>query len=250
MVSSMRPLGARLPEHKPYVEKFPLSALKAAEIPRVPVVIGVNWYTNFDSPVARQFGTLTRYFIGQTTNLGSVRGGHCVCIKSGLYSDPLGWWDFYDQGHEGACVGFGSSRMCSLINRKRYDAKWLWDLAKSRDHWSDTNPGDDNGTSVDAAMQVLKALGHVPWSSTYTDATWQQRDTEKPVYGEGVDAYRWATTVDDVRTVLQSSLNDSLQAVPFLNSWGRDYPHITWMPYKVLERLLNENGEIALVTDR
>ena len=26
-----------------------------------------------------------------------------------------GWWDFYDQGTEGACVGFGCSRMMSLL---------------------------------------------------------------------------------------------------------------------------------------
>ena len=30
-------------------------------------------------------------------------------------------------GPEGACVGFGCSRMMSLLNRKRYDARWLWD---------------------------------------------------------------------------------------------------------------------------
>lgn len=245
-----RPLGARLPVEKPYAEKFPLSALPATAIPRVPVTIGVNWYTNFDTPVARTFGTLVRYFVGQTKTLGSVRGGHCVCVKSGNYSDPLGWWDFYDQGSEGACVGFGSSRMMSLLNRKRFDARWLWDIAKTVDPWPETNPGDDEGTSVDAAMQVLRARGHVPWSSTYLGRTWDVRDTEQPVSSEGVGSYRWATTIDEVRAVLQSSLNDQLQAVPFLNSWGREYPHVTWLPYPVLERLLAENGEVALVVDR
>lgn len=244
-----RIFDARLPEEKPYAVKYPVSALPAGAIPRVPVAIGINWYTNFDEPVAVKFGTLTRYFVGRSA-LGSIRGGHCVCVKSGNYSDSLTWWDFYDQGAEGACVGFGSSRMMTLLNRKRYDARWLWDIAKSVDPWPDTNPGDDNGTSVDAAMQILKARGNVPWSSAYAGRTWQQRDTETPVLAEGISGYRWATTVDDVRSVLQSPLNDQLQAVPFLNSWGRDYPHITWMPYTVLGRLLNENGEVALVTDR
>jgi hypothetical protein len=243
-------LGARLPVDKPYADSYPLSALPVATIPRVPVTIGINWYTNFDSPVIRMFGTVTRYFIGQTTKLGTVRGGHCVCVKSGNYTDTLGWWDFYDQGAEGACVGFGSSRMMSLLNRKRYDARWLWDEAKGVDPWPDTNPGDDNGSSVDAAMQVLRARGHVAWSSTYAGRDYTQRDTETPAAGEGVASYRWATTVDDVRAVLQSPLNDQLQAVPFLNSWGRSYPHITWMPYVVLQRLLTENGEVALVIDR
>lgn len=245
---AQRPLGARLPKDKPYADKYPLTLTDT--IPRVPLAIGVNWYTNFDDPVPVKFGTLTRYFIGQTKNLGQIRGGHCVCVKSGNYPDLLSWWDFYDQGMEGACVGFGSSRMMSLLNRKRYDARWLWDMAKKRDPWPDTNPGDDNGTSVDAAMQVLRAAGHVPWQTSYEGADWAVRDLEKPVLQEGVSAYRWATSVDQVRAVLQSPLNDQLQAVPFLNSWGRSYSHITWMPYAVLERLLSEDGEVALITDR
>jgi len=194
---------------------------------------------------------LTRWFVGQTSSLGRIRGGHCVCVKSGNLPDLLSWWDFYDQGMEGACVGFGSSRMMSLLNRKRYDARWLWDMAKKRDPWPDTNPGDDNGTSVDAAMQVLRANGHVPWSSTYEDADWTVRDLEKPVLAEGVSSYHWASTVDEMRSVLQSPLNDQLQAFPYLNSWGRNgYPHITWIPYTVMERLLAEDGEVALITDR
>lgn len=243
-------LDARLPAEKPYVGLHPVAAVPAGLIPRNPVAVAINWYTNFDTPVTVQSGAVTRYFVGTSKNLGTVRGGHCVCLKSGNYVDLASWWDFYDQGAEGACVGFGSSRMMSLLNRKRYDARWLWDMAKSVDPWPDTNPGDDNGTNLDAAMQILKARGHVSWSSLYANRTWQQRDTETPALTEGVSAYRWAQTVDEIRSVLQSPLNDSLQAVPFLNSWGRQYPHITWMPYAVLERLLGEYGEAALVTDR
>lgn len=243
-----RVFDARLPTDKPYASKHPVSAL--AVVPRVPVALAVNWYTNFDAPVAVQFGSLTRYFVGQSSRLGSIRGGHCVCAKSGNYSDLLSWWDFYNQFSEGACVGEGASRMMSLLNRKRYDARWLWDMAKASDEWADTNPGDSGGTSLDAAMQVLLGRGHVPWKAEYAGRTWQQRDTEMPSIVEGVASYKWATSVDDVRSVLQSTLNDQLQAVPFLNSWGRDYPHITWMPYWVLARLLSEYGDAALVIDR
>ncbi|HYZ08354.1 MAG TPA: hypothetical protein VE709_07135, partial [Pseudonocardiaceae bacterium] len=35
-----------------------------------------------------------------------------------------------------------------------------------------------------------------------------------------------------------------------LNSWGRNYPHRTWMPDEVLDRLMQEEGEIAIPTDR
>jgi hypothetical protein len=33
------------------------------------------------------------------------------------------------------------------------------------------------------------------------------------------------------------------------NSWGRAYP-LVWLPYAAMERLLKEDGEATLVTDR
>jgi hypothetical protein len=43
--------------------------------------------------------------------------------------------------------------------------------------------------------------------------------------------------------------SDKRQAVRLKNSWGKAYP-LVWMPYTTLQRLIDENGEIALVTDR
>lgn len=195
--------------------------------------------------------------------------------------------DFYDQGAEGACVGFGSSQMMSILNRRRYDARWLWNQAKLVDEWPDTNPGDDEGTSVRAAMDVLRAAGHVR----------VLRGHDEPVaLGEGIQENRWATEVDEVRTAISKGVpvtigvnwyeafdapgpyksasdffvgvngelgrirgghcvcvfaaSDRRQAVGFANNWGRFYPRKTWMPYHVLERLLTEDGEAAVVTDR
>jgi hypothetical protein len=56
--------------------------------------------------------------------------------------------------------------------------------------------------------------------------------------------------VVEVHSVLGNDRADELAAVPFLNSWGRDYPHRTWMPDEVLERLMEEQGEVAIPTDR
>lgn len=245
---SQRPLGRRVPENFEHVEKYPLSALGPVALDAIapaPVTIGINWYSNFDNPVLKGY----RYWIGQGS-LGKIRGGHCVCLKTKFYDDPGTWWTFYDQGAEGACVGFGSSRMMSLMNRQRYDARWLWDRAKEIDPWSDTRPGDDNGTDVNSAMKILKARGHVPWNSSYAGRDAYQRTAELPDMAKGISAYRWARTVDEVRAVLQTPLHDSLQAVPILNSWGRDYPHLVWLPYTTLQRMIDEDGEVALVTDR
>lgn len=253
----MTALGRRIPTDWEHYEKYPLTA-DTAPVSPVPVTIGVNWYTSFDRPVKKG----NAYWIGlDPKNLGSVRGGHCVCLEPGDELDAAGkvtrslqdsnsWWDFYNQGAEGACVGFGSSRVMTLLNRKRYDPRWLWDWAKKTDEYPDTKPGDDNGTSVRAAMGILKGFGHVPWKPSYEGATFQARDAEPSVAAEGINAYRWAKTVSEVQSVLQSPANDRMGAVRVLNSWGRDYPHRVWMPYATLQRLIDEDGEVALVTDR
>jgi len=204
----------------------------------------------------------------------------------------------WDQGSEGACVGFGTSMMLSIINEAqaraqaqlpythRYDPWWLWNRAKEVDPWSDTNPGDDNGTSVMAACDVLRDRGHVRVI----------RGVNQPVnLTEGISTNRWASSVDEIRTAIslgvpcsigvnwytnfdypqvdsagrywigKDSNNlgsirgghcvciygawDRYQAVRIKNSWGESYP-LVWMPYKTLQRLIDEQGEVALVTDR
>lgn len=252
----MRALGRRTPTDWSHYDKYPLTAGTVPTSP-VPVAIGINWYTNFDNPVKDSKG---RYWIGKG-NLGSIRGGHCVCIEPGDQLDSAGkvtrrlqdsssWWDFYNQGAEGACVGFGCSRMMTLLNRKRYDARWLWDWAKKTDEWSDTNPGDDNGTSVHAACTILASKGHVAWASKYANNTWQQRDNETPVSSEGLSVYRWANTTDQVMQVIKSPASEAMGAVRILNSWGKDYPERVWMPLATLQRLISEDGEVVLATDR
>jgi hypothetical protein len=140
--------------------------------------------------------------------------------------------------------------MMSLLNRKRYDARWLWDWAKSTDEWPETNPGDDQGTSVRAACEILRSRGHVPWKATFKGRSFKQRDKEEPSADDGIGVYRWAKTVDEVHKILKSPANDAAGAVRILNSWGRGYPHRVWMPDETLQRLIDEDGEVALVTDR
>jgi hypothetical protein len=234
----MSSLGRRIPTTWTHVDRYPLTATTTPARP-VPVTLGVNWYAAFDEPQRDSKG---RYWIGRRP-LSTIRGGHCVCLEpgdpvDGTLQDYTAWWPFYDQGREGACVGFGSSRMMSLLNRKRYDARWLWNRAKEVDEWPDTNPGDDNGTSVRAAMDVLRAQGHKPSNGTDAKA------------GEGISANRWARTVAEVLGALQSPASERIGAVRVLNSWGKSFPHRVWLPLEVLQRLLDENGEATVVVDR
>lgn len=152
------------------------------------------------------------------------------------------------------CVGFGCSRVMSLMNRKRYFARWLWDWAKETDEWTDTNPGDNGGTSVRAALDILRLRGHVAYKSRYDvvnrdghgeDAV--SRDQLQGSLAEGVAAFRWVTSMDDLMSVLGHPGRDYVE---FINSWGRGYPHFVRFPLKVVERLWREDGELGVVTDR
>lgn len=240
-------LGRRKSPDWKHVDKYPLMAEHIAEItaPR-PLAIGVNWYDAFDRPEQDSTG---HWWIARSGKLGSVRGGHCVALKPRRVTDWTAWWDFYDQGAEGACVGFGCSRVMTLMNRKAYEGRWLWDRAKERDGWSDTNPGDDNGTSVDAGMKVLRDIGHVAWRSAYAadDMDVAARRTRIANPAEGLQATRWIRSIDDALEVLGYQ---DVGYVDIINSWGRYYPHLTRLPVEVFERLWFEDGEVAVPTDR
>jgi hypothetical protein len=191
---------------------------------------------------------------------------------------------FYDQAAEGACVGFGLSHMMSILNHHRYDARWLWEQAKVYDEWSDTNPGDDNGTSVRAGADVLRQLGHVRIL----------RSQDQPVnLVEGIQENRWATQVDEMRFSISQGIpvtiginwyegfdkpqrtglsrdyfvnvsgsirgghcvcvigaSDRRQAFCFTNNWGQYYPRKVYVSYQNMQRLIQEDGEATLVTDR
>jgi hypothetical protein len=227
----MTGLGRRVPPDWEHVDRYPLTASTTPTVP-TPVAIGVNWYEEFDRPY--KDGSIWR--VDAPAAHSKSRGGHCVALKQRHAVDATGWYDFYNQGSEGACVGFGCSRVMSLLNRKRYDARWLWDEAKKVDEWPETNPGDDNGTSVRAGLNVLKRRGHVVWGRG-----------DYPILAEGISAYRWIRSVDDLLAVLGYA---GLGYADVVNSWGRGYPHLTRFPAEALERLWKEDGEFGVPTDR
>lgn len=228
-------LGRRIPSNFVHVERYPLTAAATPTKP-APIGAGVNWYKDFDRPVQDKDGS---WWVGKNpNNLGAIRGGHCVCIPHDPKKDLKAWYLYYNQGEEGACVDFGCSRMMSLLNRKRYKRFWLWDRAKERDEWDDTNPGDNNGTSVRAAMDVLRTLGHV------------RQFAKNPDPNEGIIRNVWARRIEDNFSVLQNKEYEKKGAMPFLNSWGKDYPWLVWMPCETWLRLMNEWGEFTMITDR
>ena len=228
----MNTLGRREPSDWRHVELYPMRALAAAEQPRSQaVVLGTNWYASMMRPYLK----LNNEWWFREDNLGRNLGGHATCLRPDRVTDYGTWWEFYHQKDRNACVGFACARSRSLVERRRYDANWIYDRALEIDEW----PGeDDEGTSLRAGFQVMKNTGV------------RRANTGAISQDESISAYRWLRSVDEIRAVLDSPSNDARQAVRLMSSWGRDFPHFIWLPYTLLERLLNEDGEAATGTPR
>lgn len=206
------------------------------------------------------------------------------------------WHKTWDQGSEGACVGFAASMMMSMINERqasleklspvtrRYNPWWLWKEARLVDGWAgndDLNVSE--GTWVNAACKILRDKGHCRVINGRTKSA---------DIAEGISTYRWATSVDLVRTAISQNIpvaigvdwytnfdspqknsvgeywigendlgtlrgghavpiyraSDKRQAFKIKNSWA-DYP-LVWMSYTTFGKLLADDGEALLITDK
>lgn len=163
----------------------------------------------------------------------------------------------------------------------RYDARWLYREAQLVDEWHETPP--EEGTSVRAACDILRARGHcrvqrgVPgpenvingiatnrWAKSVDEvraALWaglavaigvnwySNFDSPELVNGEYWIGRGNLGAVRGGHCTALFRFSDRRQAVRQMNSWGPEYPPV-WIPYETLERLIDEWGEAAVITDR
>jgi hypothetical protein len=163
----------------------------------------------------------------------------------------------------------------------RYESRWLYLQAQLADEWDDTPP--EEGTSVRAGCEVLRTIGHrrvqaggvgepnlAHGITAYRWATGVDEIRAAIAYGLAValgvnwyEAFDHPTKVDGEWWVGRGDLgrirgghcvcifrhSDRRQAVQIMNSWGEGYPPV-WVPYNVIEQLLDEYGEASVVTDR
>lgn len=241
----------RLPsETDEHIQKYPLTA---ATLPstNMSMVMGVNWYSNFDTPQRRTIRGASRWVIG-AGSLGSIRGGHATCLRNYLVADADGWWDFYNQGVEGRCVEFGTLRAMSQANRKRYDITsryHYWEMQRFDEWQGGSYPGASphyEGTSVRAGLEIASRGLILARKSGGLVSPDEAPSLVRPE--EGLSVYRWAPSWDAVRMALR--VPDWMPGVPMNNSWGRGYPREVILLDEAGARILSEDGEFGILTDR
>jgi hypothetical protein len=249
----MGALGCIIPKAKPHVDASPLSATPGGAPVDVPVVVGFSWFDSFDAPKLID-GTYHLPDVAKGEPLGSIRGGHCFCFEpmGAVKLDRQAAQVFYNQGQEGACVGFGNSRAVTIhkglasgtAEPDLFDAFWLYDQARILEG---TYPSGE-GSTVHSGARVLLEQGHRLQSGEQVCT----RDTgdAAPSLIDGIKAIRWATTLDEVLAALA---RPNAYAIPFENSWGLAYPSastsVVWMPVATFAQLLGEGGEAGVYVE-
>jgi hypothetical protein len=249
------------------------------------------WFKNYDKPIIPGHGLGRKESVVKFTT--PLRAGDIRELPplttfevNKTLSISNDWIKRYDQGQEGACVGFGWSWCMSILNRHFYAARKLYLEAQFIDPWSDTPP--EEGTSVDAGATVLLNQGHWRFARGVTFAS---------AVMHGIKDFRRANSVDDIRKAIYANVpvvggfnwysnfdspqwidigkgpnrwwvgrgnlgnirgghcvcfigaRDDIEAVKFPNNWGINYP-VSWMPYETLEQMIREGGDFLIPIDR
>lgn len=196
---------------------------------------------------------------------------------------------FMNQGNLGSCVGWSWTWAMAYIHAvdgvmPRYDAVWLYNQAQLLDDNPNTPP--DEGTTVRAGGDVLRNEGAMPildgkdgvadpadgiaadrWATTIDEVRtgfsmglpvvfgidWLSNfDTPKEKNGEMWIGEGRLGSVRGGHAICATACSDERQAIRLQNSWGPQYGHNgqVWLPYKIVEKLLKENAEAALITKR
>lgn len=234
-----------------HLEKYPLTTSTMPST-RSSMLLGIRWYANFDMPRLVKINGINRYVIGDGS-LGSVRGGHAVCGRNWHLTDLKSWYRHYDQLKEGRCVEFATLRVLSQMNRVMYDttSRWHYHTMQHADEYRGCYLGHDGGqyegTTGRAGLEVVRRHGAIP--RFYHGRSISQDMAPSLVRPkEGISAYRWAMTWEDVRTALE--VPSYLPGIPINNSWGPGYPKEVILLDAAGEKLLREGGEFGIVTDR
>jgi hypothetical protein len=227
--------GLRPPSDTRHLQKYSLTAQTYPDKP-TPVVQGFAWHAGFNAEnLIQRDGS---YWFPKPAAWGAEQGGHATVLKPVGVRDTPYWRRFYDQTRN-SCVAHSSCRAMSLLNREVYDPEPLYDLCLKTDEF----PGErDEGTSVRAAMEILRTAG--PWDRK-----------GKQDAADGISAYLWAPDMNAIARCLSPADNGAMVLnrgwALLVNSWGPGYPYVR-VELDYLNTLIFESGwrDAAVMVDR
>lgn len=196
------------------------------------------------------------------------------------------WRRVYDQGDTPRCVGYSVSQERSLSERATYDPDWLYAECKKRDGYS--GPGTYLSVAYDVMREIGHRKRHAEqpdprhgverfeWARTITEIRHAIQAGMSVVVGtswyrrmfvpERRHGQYWLPqggehlgTNEGGHAYLLHRVSDRFEAFGTPNTWGpadrlwtpgEDGWPVSLVPYSLMERLLNENGEAVLVIDR
>ena len=210
-------LGRRIPPDMEHVRKYALRSIQKDTTKQVKVVLPLpSWSRNHNQGSEGACVGFGSSMMMAILNLMQAKASIGVGIMPDVpppgAKPELPHW----LSHVAEAVGSGNV----LDDCIRYDPWWLWDRAKESDPWTDTNPGDQNGTTVRSAVEVLMKQGHCLWEPADTTYNTIHEDQDVDL---GIQAVRWATTVDEMRTAIASRTPIAI-GVDWYSNFGQPTP--------------------------
>ena len=253
-----KPLGRRAPTDWRHYEKFPLTAATTPTTP-TPVAIGVNWYEDFDKPVQKG----SRYWIGLNPKQLGKRPRRALRLPRARRPARRQRRDRPPAAGQPELVGLLRPGPRGRVRRLRLLAH-----DEPAQPQALRRPLAVGLGQVDRRVgrdQPRRRRGHERARRVRHPARARPRAVEgRPSRGAATSSAtrrsprpaRASPSTGGPRPSTRSTTSSRARpttragAVRILNSWGRGYPHRVWMPDETLQRLIDEDGEVALVTDR
>jgi len=223
-----------------HLRKYGLTRETAPANP-MPIDLGSDWYETWFHPWVDAQGNSWLVKPGtKPSDWGEIAGGHAYCIN------PIGvpysrrWWRHYHQQRQD-CTAYSSSIYMSLVNRVTYDPRPVYDYTLLHDEF----PGEaDNGTTLRSTFETIMTKGEV------------LKDTGEWSVGDGVAAYRWCGSPEEMYRVLDpvsggQRIKDRGYVIK-RGTWGPSYPYAVRIPLDVIKTVIFDRGwgDCVVATDR
>jgi hypothetical protein len=174
-----------------------------------------------------------------------------------------------DQGNTGTCVGHTGTHLLRTSPIIQDSSPFfLYGEACKRDIWSENDNGDlQFGTSILALMKALRDMGFIDaylWANGATQTARWIADQSPAAIGvnwydsfftpdkEGIIRLTPTSGIAGGHAILLRGWNNKRGLFRLVNSWGSNWAQQgqAWLPAEVLERLIREDGEVALPTEK